>query len=130
MKRRLFLILMGILISIPAVLAQQHSDSTKKINTTQQKEALFPGGMEAMVLFIDQNIKLPKTKKGLKTTVLVSIQIDFKGNITDIEILSGVNKEIDQAIIDVIKKMPPWQPATINDIPIASQQVLGYNISY
>lgn len=130
MKRRLFFMLVGIFISIPAVFAQQHSDSTTKINTVQQKEALFPGGMEAMVLFIDQNIKLPKTKKGLKTTVLVSIQIDINGNITDVEILSGINKEIDQAIIDVIKRMPSWQPATINNIPIASQQVLGYNISY
>ena len=130
MRRKLFLILVGIIISIPAVFAQQHSDSTKKINTVQQKEALFPGGMEAMVLFIDRNIKLPKTKKGLKTTVLVSIQINLNGNISDIEILSGVNKEIDQAIIDVIKKMPPWHPATINNTPIDSQQVLGYNISY
>ena len=130
MRIRVFLIVMGIMISAPSLIAQQHSDSTHKNNPVKQRDAYFPGNLEAMVLFIDQNIKLPKSKKGLKATVLVSIQIDIDGSITDMDILSGVNKEINQAIIDVIKKMPKWHPATLNDIPIASQQVLGYNISY
>ncbi|HPJ91857.1 MAG TPA: energy transducer TonB [Bacteroidales bacterium] len=61
---------------------------------------------------------------------MINIEIDEEGNITNASMLSGVNKVIDQSIIDVIKKMPPWQPASANGIPIPSRQVIGYNISY
>jgi len=113
------------------VFAQQKDSINNKINyPTKQIDASFKGGLGAMVLFIDENIQLPSNKKGMKETVLINISIDENGKIVESIILSGINKEIDQAVLDVIRKMPNWNPASVNGIAIPSKQVIGYNISY
>lgn len=113
------------------MLAQQNDSINNAINfPTKQIDASFKGGLGAMVLFIDENIQLPTTKKGMKGTILINISMDTDGKIVKSTILSGINKEIDQAVLDVIKKMPNWNPASVNGIAIPSKQVIGYNISY
>ncbi|HOF16901.1 MAG TPA: energy transducer TonB [Bacteroidales bacterium] len=129
-KNKLWIIILCLCYGNTSLLAQQ-KDSIKNTDyPVEQVDASYKGGLCAMVLFIDKNIQLPAAKKGLKKTVLINIEIDEEGNITNASMLSGVNKVIDQSIIDVIKKMPPWQPASANGIPIPSRQVIGYNISY
>ncbi|MDD3280024.1 MAG: TonB family protein [Bacteroidales bacterium] len=111
--------------------AQQNDSINNTINyPTKQIDASFKGGLSAMVFFIDENIQLPATKKGMKGTVLINISMNAEGKIVESTILSGINKEIDQAVLDVIKKMPNWNPASVNGIAIPSKQVIGYNISY
>ena len=130
-KRNLCLLFLCMFFYTNPSLAQKKDSIRTGVNfSTKQIDASYKGGLGAMVLFIDQNIQLPAKKKGLKATVLINISIDSEGNITDVSVLSGINKEIDKAIIDVIKKMPKWNSATVNGNPIPSQQVIGYNISY
>lgn len=130
-KNNLLLIMLCIFLSGNTISAQTKDTLQNKINyPTRQIDASFKGGLGAMVLFIDENIQLPATKKGKKGTILINIAIEANGSISETTILSGINKEIDQAIIDVIMKMPNWNPATVNAIPIPSKQVIGYNISY
>jgi len=129
--RNLYIIILCLFVCGNTLFAQSKDTVRKSVNyPTKQIDASFKGGLGAMVLFIDENIKLSAVKKGLKTTVLINISIDSEGKITEVTILSGINKEIDKAIIEVIKKMPAWNPATVNGTSISSQQVIGYNISY
>ncbi len=128
-KNNLWIIILYLWCSNP--LFAQQKDSIEKVNySIKQIDASYKGGLGAMVLFIDQHIQLSSVKKGISKTVLLNTHFDSEGNITEVTILSGINKSIDQAIIDVIKQMPAWNPATINGIPIPSKQVIGYNISY
>ncbi|NLJ82185.1 MAG: TonB family protein [Bacteroidales bacterium] len=130
-KKGLVVIIVGLLFNCGKdTWAQKLDTNYKSMNyPTKQISASYKGGMGAMILFIDENLQLPK-KRGLKATILINININEEGSITNINILSGINKEVDKAIIEVIQKMPKWNPATVNGVAIPSEQVIGYNISY
>lgn len=130
-KKGLFVIIVGLLLSCgKSTWAQKLDTNYKSMNyPTKQTDASFKGGMGAMILFIDENLQL-SNKKGLKATVLIHINISEEGAITQVNILSGINKGVNKAIVEVIQKMPKWNPATVNGVAIPSEQVIGYNINY
>ena len=46
--------------------------------------------------------------------MLVSFVVNSDGSISDIDIAKGVNKELDDAAVRVIKLMPKWEPGINN----------------
>ena len=75
----------------------------------------FPGGSNNMSKFIAENYNFPeKTIKKIDGKVYVSFLIDEEGKINQIQILKGIDKEIDDEILRVVSIMPAWKPATMN----------------
>ncbi len=72
----------------------------------------FIGGEKAMLSFIGNNLKYPNYSKrvGNSGRVFVSFVIDKQGNVTDVDVVKGVDKHIDAEAKRVIKKMPKWKP--------------------
>jgi len=64
--------------------------------------------------YIYLNIKYPRTARRNKTkgTVIVSFVVRPDGTLDSIEIIQSVSKEIDEAVLKVIKNMPRWTPAS------------------
>ena len=83
----------------------------------------FPGGEKAMMAFISKNLKYPSgaIDKNIQGRVLVQFVVDKDGSINSI---STINKPpigygVEEAAMDVIRRMPKWKPGTQRGVPVA-----------
>ena len=102
----------------------------KKVDTAKSEIVLvdpeippsFPGGEMAMKDFIYKNVKYPtiEAEAGVQGTVWVTFDVEEDGSITDVKILRGVSggPGCDKEAIRVIKMMPKWTPAKMNEKPL------------
>jgi murein L,D-transpeptidase YafK len=85
----------------------------------------FPGGNDAFTRYLEQIGKemasfLPKDMK--KAYVQVEFIVDKDGVPVNIKVLHGVNNEdFNDELIDRMEKMGTWQPAMLNDQPVAKK---------
>ncbi|MBK8146164.1 MAG: energy transducer TonB [Bacteroidetes bacterium] len=72
----------------------------------------FPGGENAMLTFISQNLKYPKEamNKNLEGKVVVNFQIKTDGTIDNVKVRERKHESLDAEAIRVIKAMPHWKP--------------------
>jgi protein TonB len=82
---------------------------------------LFPGGEEAMQLFIAKNIVYPESamNAGIQGTVIVQFVVDREGRISNPVVVRDIGGGCGKAAIDVILKMPKWVPGEQNGIPVS-----------
>lgn len=75
-------------------------------------EASYPGGQEAMMKFVAENVVYPQEAldKGIQGKVYTSFIVEADGSLTNIEIMRGVSPEIDREAKRVIATMPKWIP--------------------
>ncbi len=80
----------------------------------------FPGGEREMYNFISRNIVYPKKaiRKGIKGRVFTKFIIDDNGYVKDAEISRSLHPLLDKAALDVINKMPKWQPGIQDGDPV------------
>ncbi|MFL5810584.1 MAG: energy transducer TonB [Flavisolibacter sp.] len=84
----------------------------------------FPGGGESFLQYLDKMGKalgssLPANMK--KANVVIEFIVDTDGVPTNFKVIKGVNEEFDDEMITVLEQMPTWQPATLNDKPVAKK---------
>lgn len=70
----------------------------------------FPGGNELMNKFILENLKIPEDFIHWNSKVITQFVVDTNGRLTDITIVKGLNEDLNNAVIAVLDKMPPWVP--------------------
>lgn len=65
----------------------------------------YPGGTEALREFIRRNLRYPAEalKNKVEGTVAVTYQIDYKGNVIDAKIKSGIGYGCDEEAVRVVK---------------------------
>ena len=129
MKRQimLLLVLLGLwaLTGTPAVYAQ----SEEKVYTEVDKSPEFPGGVRAMYEYLARNIQYPvrAARNKVQGKVMTTFVVGKDGTIRDITVESGVNKEVDQEAVRVIKRMPKWLPGEHEGQRVAVQYKLPIN---
>ena len=81
----------------------------------------FPGGTEALLSFIKDNLEYPQKAIDEQTEgrVIIRFVVNSNGEISDPTILKGINKNLDQAAIDVINKLPRWKPGQQDGQPVS-----------
>ena len=89
-------------------------------------EAVFPGGVEAMMKFISDNIKYPEINKemGTQGRVYVQFVVEKDGSLSNISIMRGVSKTIDREAKRVIRLMPKWTPGEIRGKAVRCKSLL------
>ena len=72
----------------------------------------YPGGEEARMKFLRDNIKYPQMAKesGIQGTVYVTFVVERDGSVTDVRVLRGIGGGCDDEAIRVVKLMPRWNP--------------------
>ena len=84
----------------------------------------FQGGGQNFLKYLDQlGITLaPSLPQGInKANVVVEFIIDTDGVPTNFKVVQGVNEDFDDNLISVMEKMPEWEPAVLNDKPVAKK---------
>ena len=75
-------------------------------------EPSYPGGIQAMSEFIQENLIYPKEaqEKKIEGSVIVCFIIEKDGSVTQFKIYSGIGSGCDEEAIRIIKMMPKWNP--------------------
>jgi hypothetical protein len=94
-------------------------------------KAEFPGGSEALYKFISDSLAISITYAEITLTerIYTKFTIDTIGALTNIEIAKGINPELDQAALDLVKKMPNWITEYFGQTPIPITYILPIEIS-
>lgn len=91
----------------------------------------FQGGNEHFLKYLEKMGKalttaLPAGKK--KAYVVVEFIVDADGTPTNFKVVQGVDEEFDDEVITVLEQMPAWQPAILNEKPVAKKIRQGFGI--
>ncbi len=80
-----------------------------------QEVAEFIGGLSEMYNFIGGNLKYPKIARqnGIEGVVYVQFVVDTDGSITEVSIVKGVEKSLDDEALRIVSAMPKWKPGKL-----------------
>lgn len=100
-------------------------------DTTGLIHASFPGGQQALMEYIQKNMRVPdeSSEFGLSSKVVLRFHIATDGSISDIEVIKG-NYQINiDATLALFLTCPNWIPATRNGTPVESTYTFPITIS-
>ena len=91
----------------------------------------YPGGDEARIKFMLENIKYPAEamKNNVQGKVFVQYIVRADGSITDVKILRGIGGGCDDEAMRVIKLMPKWNPGMDKGKPVDVEFVMPINFA-
>lgn len=94
----------------------------EKIFTAVEQRASFPGGESAMYSWLQKNLRYPERaqQNDIQGRVIVRFVVNKDGSIEQVAIAKGVDKDLDQEAIRVVKRMPKWQPGKNNGQAVRS----------
>ena len=77
----------------------------------------FPGGQEAMYVWIRENTAYPDSAFDKRIQGKVYVQFDVKkdGHIGQVVLRRGINQWLDEEAVRVVGKMPVWKPGRLED---------------
>lgn len=90
------------------------ADTIRYTTVSQQPE--FAGGMQGLGRFLSQNLSYPATaqKTGAQGRVHISFVVCTDGTLCDYEVLKGVQRDLDQEALRVVKQMSgKWKPGSL-----------------
>ena len=85
-----------------------------------EEQPMFPGGMQEMMKFLQQNIKYPKEaqEQGKQGRVIVQFVVNKDGSITGDSVVRSVDPLLDAEALRVVRSMPNWTPGKQKGEPV------------
>jgi TonB family protein len=107
---------------VERVIEEEETDHTPPFTVVEEMPS-FPGGEEARLKFLQDNINYPQIAKesGIQGTIYVSFIVDSKGRISDAKVIRGIGGGCDEEALRIIKSMPVWNPGKQAGRPVKVQ---------
>ncbi len=96
------------------------ANGKKNINVEDENDAVsgcahmpsFPGGDQALMKFINNNMKYPPEalKNGIEGKVIVQFVVTKTGKVGKVKVARAVNKDLDQEAVRLCKMLPDFTP--------------------
>lgn len=101
-----------IISSIPFIDGQQVPQKKGDVYVTVEEMPMFPGGYDAQARFISANLKYPVSafEKNIEGRVTVRYIVRSTGDITNVEVIRGIDSSLDKEAVRVVEAMPKWNP--------------------
>lgn len=113
MKKLILMLLMAVCCLMTAN-AQKTvvSQTNQKVFDTVDQMPEYPGGMQAMIEFLQANMKYPEdaAKQKVEGRVMVQFVVETDGRISDVHVAKQVFPSLDAEAIRVVQAMPKWTP--------------------
>ncbi|MDR0895960.1 MAG: M56 family metallopeptidase [Prevotellaceae bacterium] len=93
----------------------------EKIYTVVDKMPEFPdGGMQGLMRYLSMNIRYPinAMKQKVEGRVIVQFVVDKDGSISEPFVAKGVDADLNNEALRVVKAMPNWIPGTMKGEPV------------
>lgn len=103
-----------------------HATPMDSIYMVTDEPAEFPGGMEAMIAYLSEEITYPAEAKkaGVQGKTFVQFVVDPDGRVVRTKVVKGFFEACDAEALRVVEAMPDWQPAKMKGEPVAMQMTL------
>ncbi|MFN8713371.1 MAG: energy transducer TonB [Bacteroidota bacterium] len=103
---------------------QQQGDSIY-LPATVDSLPVFPGGDNAIASYLQSNIVYPPKAKAdtISGTVYVSYVIWSDGSVGRVYVKRSAHELLDREAVRLVKAMPNWKPAEINNVPVACEMI-------
>ena len=94
----------------------------KDVFVAVEKQAEFPGGIQALMHWLSMNIRYPESAQqgNIQGRVIVKFVVNADGSISDPTVLKGVETSLDNEAVRVVRAMPKWIPAENQGQKVAS----------
>lgn len=93
----------------------------------------FPGGTEALLKYIAENVVYPEQAKNdtIQGTVYLKFVVDKTGKVTQTEVIRGVHPLLDEESIKVVNSLPEWTPGRKSgkNVDVAMQIPIKFQIA-
>ena len=91
----------------------------------------FPGGDAGLMKYIVNNVRYPAIAKEYNITgkVYVSFIVDKSGNVTDVKVVRGVDKNLDAEAVRVVKSLPKYKPGKQRGKPVRVMFTIPINFT-
>ena len=105
------------------VVNPESSSQEEKVFTLVEQMPRFPGGDEARIKYLKDNLKYPEKarKQGISGRVFISFVVEKDGTISNIRLLRGIGGGCDEEAMKVVAKMPSWEPGLQRGKPVRVQ---------
>lgn len=105
--------------SVPAVVTAADPDPDKVWESVEQPP-VFPGGAEAMMQFIKDNMHYPPlaVENGVQGNVVVMFVVTKTGQVGEVKVVRSKDPDLDREAIRIIKSMPRFEPGKQNGRPV------------
>ncbi len=94
----------------------------------EEEPAEFPGGEDALQVFIQKNIQYPIIAKnhGIEGKVYVTLTIDERGGVEDISFMNSIGGGCEEEVTRVLRKMPLWKPKKKAGNEVKSERTFSF----
>ena len=94
---------------------------SKDVYESVEQMPEFPGGMEEMMKFLQQNIQYPANaaKNKVEGRVVLQFVVEKDGQIGEVKVARSVDPELDAEALRVVKSMPNFIPGRQDGKPVA-----------
>ena len=101
----------------------------EEIFVAVEQQAEFPGGMQALMKWLSNNIRYPEAaqQNDVQGRVIVKFVVEKDGSVSQAQIVKGVDKDLDKEALRVVNKMPKWQAGKNNGVAVRSYFTLPVN---
>ena len=91
----------------------------------------YPGGMEALIQFMGQNMKYPKDAQKLNKQgrVLVTFIVEKDGCVSNAVVVKSVWPSLDAEALRLVRLMPKWTPGKQNGKVVRVKFTMPFNFS-
>lgn len=92
----------------------------EEVFTVTEQMPEYPGGEEALMKYLSENIKYPEKAKEMKIEgkVFVSFVVQKDGKVADVVVLKGIGGGCDEEAVRVVSAMPNWSPGYQKGKPV------------
>lgn len=89
----------------------------------------FPGGTEALQKYLAQSVRYPviAQENGIQGRVYIQFVINQNGEVTNADILRGVDPSLDREALRVVEAMPKWKPGKQRNRPVRVSYTVPIN---
>ncbi len=96
-----------------------------------EEKPSFPGGNNAMMIFLSKNIVYPKLANEVNITgkVYIEFTVEKDGSISNLIVLKGIGGGCEEEALRVIRMMPKWNCGKQNGIPVRVRLTLPIKFS-
>ena len=90
---------------------------------------VFPGGEQAMMKFVAENINYPQEAKDKEIAghVFVSFVVEKDGSVDEVKVMRGIGGGCDEEVVRVVKAMPKWKPGKQAGKPVRVNYMMPFN---
>ena len=96
------------------------SQSKQNVYDVVEQMPEYPGGMPAMIEFLQTNLNYPKDakKQNVGGRILVMVVVEADGSISNVRVAKKVFPSLDAEALRVVKAMPKWNPGKEKGKPV------------